>query len=104
MNLHPRDGKSLSKGSDSDIDDDLTAFVKEIRELLTPEAPNVPITTDPGAPARAFTSRLPVTGKELFARKRELEILDNAWAEEATWILTLVGWAAWAKARWSTTG
>ncbi|MCP4690656.1 MAG: hypothetical protein GY859_21565 [Desulfobacterales bacterium] len=107
MNLRPRDGKPLSKDSDSDIDVDLTAFVKEIREPFTPVPPNDPIPTNPGSPARAFTSRLPVTGKELFGRERELEILDKALAGEKTWILTFMAsfrcfkasvsrtWCAW---------
>ncbi len=92
MNLRPRDGKPLSTGTDSEIDSDLTAFVKEIRKLLSSEAPKAHVSPD-----RIFTAKLPVTGKEFYGRERELDILDNAWADEKTRVLTLVGWGGVGK-------
>ncbi|MCP4691347.1 MAG: AAA family ATPase, partial [Desulfobacterales bacterium] len=77
---------------DSEIDVELTAFVKEIRKLLTTEIPKAPLSPD-----RVFTAKLPVTGEELYGRERELEILDNAWLDEKTRILTLVGWGGVGK-------
>ncbi len=97
MNLRPRDGKPLSTSAYFEIDVELTAFLKEIRELLTSEVPNDSIPMAPNPPPRTFTSRLPVTGKELFGRDRELEILDNAWVDENIRILTLVGWGGVGK-------
>ncbi|MCP4689673.1 MAG: AAA family ATPase, partial [Desulfobacterales bacterium] len=92
MNLRPRDGKPLSTGADSEIDVELTAFVKEIRKLLSTEIPKAPLSPD-----RVFTAKLPVTGEELYGRERELEILDKAWSDEKTRVLTLVGWGGVGK-------
>ncbi|MDQ1352918.1 MAG: hypothetical protein QG657_3224, partial [Acidobacteriota bacterium] len=42
-------------------------------------------------------SRLPVTGDRLFGREKELKMLDEAWADCQTDILTLVAWGGVGK-------
>jgi len=42
-------------------------------------------------------SKLPTTRKELFGREKELETLDEAWADEHTNILSLVAWGGVGK-------
>jgi len=42
-------------------------------------------------------SKLPVTGHELFGREQELAVLDRAWGDEHTHILSLVAWGGVGK-------
>ncbi len=46
---------------------------------------------------KILLSRLPTTGSDLFGREKELTILDNAWADPHTHILTLVAWGGVGK-------
>ena len=46
---------------------------------------------------KIFLSKLPTTGRELFGREDELKMLDNAWREPHTNILTLVAWGGVGK-------
>ena len=44
-----------------------------------------------------FTAKLPTTSGALFGREQELKILDEAWADPHTHILTLVAWGGVGK-------
>ena len=44
-----------------------------------------------------FTAKLPVTGRELFGREKELELLDEAWGAGHTHIVSLVAWGGVGK-------
>jgi tetratricopeptide (TPR) repeat protein len=59
------------------------------------------ITEKPGFPENPKVtlsiSRLPTTGKNLFGRKKELEILNEAWENPHTHIVTLVAWGGVGK-------
>jgi len=46
---------------------------------------------------KIFTAKLPTTSSELFGRETELKLLDDAWAEPHTHILTLVAWGGVGK-------
>lgn len=46
---------------------------------------------------RTMLSKLPVTGRELFGRDEELKILDNAWADEKTKIISFMAWGGVGK-------
>jgi tetratricopeptide (TPR) repeat protein len=48
-------------------------------------------------PKRIEISRLPVTGAELFGRRKELELLDEAWAKASTHVVSLVAWGGVGK-------
>lgn len=98
MNLRPRDGRPLSLGNEGQIDTDLAAIAKEIRLLLKQMSDS----TDPKktlrlVPERISISRLPVTGRDLFGREKELQQLDDAWANNKTNILSLVAWGGVGK-------
>lgn len=51
----------------------------------------------PLTPDKISTSRLPVTGRELFGRNKELRLLDAAWDGQDTHILSLVAWGGVGK-------
>ncbi len=99
MNLRPTDGRPLSSGSDNQIDSDLTALTSEIYLLTKSVAAAVapPRTFIPLNPDDISIGRLPVTGRELFGREHELDMLDGAWADEDTNVLTLVAWGGVGK-------
>jgi tetratricopeptide (TPR) repeat protein len=42
-------------------------------------------------------SRMPVTGHSLFGRKRELKLLDKAWADDRTNVLSVIAWGGVGK-------
>jgi hypothetical protein len=48
-------------------------------------------------PVKIETSRLPVTSPDVFGRETELEILDNAWDDPKTRILSFIAWGGVGK-------
>ena len=98
MNLRPKDGKPLSGGSDHEIDLALAEIAKEIRELLKRTAPPVTPTFVPLNPDEISTSRLPrLLTPHLFGREAKLQLLDKAWADPHTNIVTFVAWGGVGK-------
>ncbi len=98
MNLRPTDGRPLSAGNDNQIDADLAALTSEIY-LLTQSATGrvserIFVPLDPDA---VSTSRLPVTGRELFGRELELDMIDGAWADSDTHVISLIAWGGVGK-------
>ncbi len=55
------------------------------------------IKAKPGFPTVISISKLPTTGNDLFGRKKELEILKQAWSEPHTHVVTLVAWGGVGK-------
>ncbi|HJR08940.1 MAG TPA: DUF4062 domain-containing protein [Pyrinomonadaceae bacterium] len=51
----------------------------------------------PLSPDKISTSRLPVTGRDLFGRDEKLKQLDEAWDSQDTHILSLVAWGGVGK-------
>ncbi|MDQ1611616.1 MAG: hypothetical protein QOG00_1547 [Pyrinomonadaceae bacterium] len=51
----------------------------------------------PLTPDKISTSRLPVTGRELFGRAEQLKRLDEAWNSHDTHVLSLVAWGGVGK-------
>ncbi|MDQ1522232.1 MAG: hypothetical protein QOE47_156, partial [Pyrinomonadaceae bacterium] len=51
----------------------------------------------PLTPDKISTSRLPVTGRELFGRDEQLKRLDEAWNSHDTHVLSLVAWGGVGK-------
>jgi tetratricopeptide (TPR) repeat protein len=65
-------------------------------------AHKTPLTGDPAKPApcapdKISISRLPVTGRELFGRDKVLSLLDEAWDDQGTHLLSLVAWGGVGK-------
>jgi tetratricopeptide (TPR) repeat protein len=98
MNLRPTDGRPLSDGDENQIDKDLAALTSDIY-LLTQSAARTSSeqTFVPLDPDAVSTSRLPVTGRELFGRELELDMLDGAWADANTNVLSLIAWGGVGK-------
>jgi tetratricopeptide (TPR) repeat protein len=46
---------------------------------------------------KVSTSKLPVTGRELFGRDEQLKILDEAWGDDRTKIISFVAWGGVGK-------
>src|SRR5205085_11864074 len=99
MNLRPTDGRPLSAGNENQINADLAALASEIYLLVkaasaaaSPQQKFVPLSPDD-----ISIGRLPVTGRELFGRELELDMLDGAWADPNTNVLTLVAWGGVGK-------
>ncbi len=98
IQARPKDGKALSGGTDFQIDTDLAAFAEEIFDILNkiPEDPDrrkktlVP-------PDKIDTAKLPTTDATLFGREKELTILDKAWENPHTKIISFVAWGGVGK-------
>lgn len=102
IQARPKDGRALSGGSDFQIDTDLAAFAEEIHTILrrVPTQPP-PQTDDQSAyiipPEKIDLSKLPVTSPNLFGRKEELELLDEAWENSQTKVLSFIAWGGVGK-------
>ncbi|MCI0391194.1 MAG: TIR domain-containing protein [Acidobacteria bacterium] len=98
MNLRPKDGKPMSGGGEHEIDQAFADIAKEIRELLKRTAPPVTPTFVPLNPDEISTSRLPpLLTPYLYGRESELQLLDEAWADPHTNIVTFVAWGGVGK-------
>jgi tetratricopeptide (TPR) repeat protein len=99
MQLRPKDAKPLSGGNKHQINTKLATIAKEIRLLLSQPTAATPSASksETHPPEKISISRLPVTGRDLFGREKELKQLDDAWAEQKTHILSLVAWGGVGK-------
>ena len=99
INARPKDGRPLSGGNEHQIDTDFAAFATEIYELLkrVPEQPAIEGEQISIPPRKIETTKLPVTSVELFGREKELALLDNAWDNPKTRILSFVAWGGVGK-------
>lgn len=95
----PRDGKSVTKDFKGN-EDEVFALVAEtiFDKLNNPnyQSPKPPPPRWP-PPEQIEISRLPATGSELFGRQQELELLDAAWANDGTNVVSLVAWGGVGK-------
>lgn len=98
LQLRPKDARPLSAGNENQIDSDLASIATEIYLLLrsattqTHARQFVPL-----APEKISISRLPTTGPNLFGRELELKMLDGAWADSDTNVISLVAWGGVGK-------
>ncbi len=98
MNLRPKDGRPLSGGNEHEIDQAFAEIAREIRELLKRTAPPATPTFVSLNPNEISTSRLPrLLTPHLFGRDDELQMLDKAWADPHTNIVTFVAWGGVGK-------
>ncbi|HKQ72913.1 MAG TPA: NACHT domain-containing protein [Blastocatellia bacterium] len=106
MNLRPKDGKPLSGGSDHEIDLALAEIAREVRTLLDQTmSSNTGQTSQtsssrlvPPGPDKISIARLPqLLTRDLFGREKELKLLDDAWANPATNVVTFVAWGGIGK-------
>jgi tetratricopeptide (TPR) repeat protein len=98
IQVTPKDGKPLSVGNNDYVDEELTKLSEKITSLLKRKSKPRSITNFiPLPPEDIFLSKLPITGVKLFGREDELKILDEAWEDEHTHIVTLVAWGGVGK-------
>jgi hypothetical protein len=98
IQARPKDGKAVSSFRGHRLDGVLTTFAEEIFDILdkTPDEPNdnkkiyVP-------PRKIEISKLPTTSPDVFGREAELEILDNAWEDPHTKIISYIAWGGVGK-------
>lgn len=96
IQCRPKDAQPLSELSSQDADRALAEFAKEIRLLVTgavqrEAAPSFEV------PPETSISRLAVTGGILIGRERELDLLDGAWLDSETNLISLVAFGGAGK-------
>ena len=97
----PRDDKSIAedfKGNEAKVFREIAKFILDnVDNPNYRPPPPPPPQWPPLAPERIETSRLPVTGSELFGRQKELALLDEAWSSDDTNVVSLVAWGGVGK-------
>ncbi len=95
MQLFPKEGIPLSTLKKPKADTELANLARLIHRALKNKE------TSPGSMDEASRTislyKLPVTGDRLFGREKELKLLDEAWTDNQTDILTLVAWGGVGK-------
>ncbi len=94
MQLFPRDGAALSTLSEPEADTQLANLAAMIFDHLGGVYKTGAVHRDRDA---ISISKLPVTGSALFGREKELKLLDDAWADGNTHIVTLAAWGGVGK-------
>lgn len=98
MQLRPLDARPLSSGSEYQIDADLAAIANEIYQVTQPKGSlTEQLEAQPTEPVKVSVSRLPVTSQNLFGRAKELELLDAAWSDPETNVVSVVAWGGVGK-------
>jgi len=97
----PKDGRPLMKGTEYQIEEDLAAFSKEISARLR-RIPTQPVGCADdklkyNPPRKIDLTKLPTTNAEIFGRENELELLDKAWDDDHTKIVSFVAWGGVGK-------
>ena len=108
MQVRPTEARPLSGGNEHQIEEDLVALAREIRDLLAKPKTTLSDTDSPGPSAqiRVAIDRLPAGGRYFVAREDELRRLDDAWADAHVHAISIVAWGGVGKSalvdRWLT--
>ncbi len=115
LQMIPRDGKSVSKDYKENWDEVFAEVAEQIFAAVDSPAPQLiaplasqavdspaPKLVPPAAPhwaqpEKVDIDRLPVTGAELFGRKKELDLLDQAWESGGIHVISFVAWGGVGK-------
>jgi tetratricopeptide (TPR) repeat protein len=99
IQMLPRDGKSVSKDFKDDWDTPFAEVAGHIFDILENPAYQPPTPPPPrwSPPEKVEIHRLPVTGAELFGRRGEIELLDEAWESDRMHVVSLVAWGGVGK-------
>ena len=91
LQSRPKDGRPLMKGDECQVEEDLVAFVEEIHELLQ-AIPEQPDGNGPQfiPPEKTELAKLPTTEAKLFGREQELTLLNEAWQNPRTNIISFI--------------
>lgn len=97
----PTDGKYVAKDFKDNEDEIFAQVAERIFDIIDdpdyepPARP--PPKWKPPDPGKIDIGRLPVTGADLFGRKKELALLDDAWKSEKANVLAFVAWGGVGK-------
>jgi len=98
MQCRPKDGQPLSAGSEHQIDVNLVAVAEEVAAIIRRAVRAAPPEGyAPLGPGKISLAKLPSTSPDLFGRERELALLDAAWEDPQTHVLSLVAWGGVGK-------
>ena len=99
IQMLPPDGKSVAHDYRDDWDTPFMEVAGRIYKIVDNPAYRPPTPPKPRwmPPEKVDTTRLPVTGAELFGRDQELALLDEAWSSSKTHVVGLVGWGGVGK-------
>lgn len=97
IQARPKDGKPLAGMRKDKAEAALAALAEELAGLLKRAPATVTATFQPLPPDKIQTAKLPTTTSTLFGREAELKLLDQAWADEHTHLLSLVAWGGVGK-------
>ena len=95
----PRDGKTIAedfRGQENRVFADVARRILDIIDDPNYVRP-APATPSWPEPEKVDIDRMPVTGAELFGRRSELEMLDEAWGSPDTHVVSLVAWGGVGK-------
>ena len=98
MQMRPGGDRPVARDGGARADDEFAEIAKEIRLLVTQAAP----AEAAARPAQGLIKppdlvRLPRAGEHLFGRERELALLDGAWVDEQTNIISVIAWGGVGK-------
>ncbi len=96
----PRDGKTVAEDFKDGWNTPFAEVARRVNSFLeTPTREAVAPLPTPrwSPPEKVDVDRLPVTGAELFGRKNEMKILDEAWETSKTNVISFVAWGGVGK-------
>ena len=94
----PKGGRVLSGGSEFQVETDLADYVKEVSailKVLPEQRGEKPINYL--LPEKVDLTKLPDTNPDLFGREEELKILETAWENPHTKIISFIAWGGVGK-------
>lgn len=98
MQLRPKNGRPISAGDDYQIDADLAKIAEEVADIIGRTGQ---VTTSKGyesiGPEKISLAKLPSVSPDLFGREKELAMLDAAWDNPKTNIVSLVAFGGVGK-------
>ena len=100
IQMLPRDGKTVAEDFKDSWNTPFAEVARRVNSFLeapTREAIAPPRTPRWSPPEKVDVDRLPVTGAELFGRKDELKILDEAWETRKINVISFVAWGGVGK-------
>jgi len=99
IQMIPRDGQSVAGDFKDNPDEPFTQVAERVHEVVTDPAYRPPTPPPPrwAPPERIDIHRMPATGAELFGRRDEMAMMDEAWDSGRTHVVSLVAWGGVGK-------
>jgi len=99
IQMIPRDGKSVATDFRDNWDEPFTQVAERVHEIVTDPDYRSPAPPSPrwAPPEKIDIHRMPATGAELFGRRDEMAMLDEAWESGCTHVVSLVAWGGVGK-------